>query len=249
VNLLNALVETRGRKRMFNLAGDLDQLGELLAQTPEARLLIIDPVTAYLGSVNTSGNSAVRAVLSPLADLAAEYGVAVLFVTHFTKSGKGSAISRVTDSGAFTALSRTFWAVVPEVEDGRTTGRKLMVQIKNNIGGQIPGLAFTFEDVRLKGDVATSRIVWDGEVELTADDALSGSASSEASPRLDRAVAFLSEMLAEGPVLSAQIEAAASEAGISAPSRRRARERLGVTSYQVNREWWQKLPQTEVETE
>ncbi|MGB7216520.1 MAG: AAA family ATPase, partial [Gammaproteobacteria bacterium] len=65
------------RERWLTLDRHLDQLAGALAVKPETRLVIIDPLSAYLGSTIDSHNEGdVRAVLAGLADVAAHYRVA-----------------------------------------------------------------------------------------------------------------------------------------------------------------------------
>lgn len=241
VLLLDMTVQLQGKQRMFNFADDLPRLERMLAANRDVKLLVVDPISAYLGTgaVNTFKNSEVRGVLAPLGDLAARYGVAVLFVTHFNKSGTGSVINRVMDSGAFTALSRSFWAVMPEQDEGAPTGRKLLVSIKNNIARVKKGMAYSFEDVTLPNGVRTSHVVWGGEVDVTADEVLTGGDQElKSSPKLSKAVTFLLEALKAGPVPSADIDARAKRAGHADMTMRRARQYLKVEPYQQDGKWW-----------
>lgn len=172
IGLVDALVRVKDGKRMFSFKDDLPRLTKAVEARPDLKLIIVDPISAYMGSgsVDTFKNSDVRGVLAPLADLAAKAGVAVLFVTHFNKGGTGSALNRVTDSLAFTALARSFWAVLLEVDNGIATGRKLLVRIKQNIAAPVGGLAYEIEGVTLSDGVETSRVRWDGPIDMTADE-------------------------------------------------------------------------------
>lgn len=58
---------------------------ELLDAVPNARLLILDPVSAFMGDINTNRDSAVRGALAPLASLAAARSVTVVLLMHHTK--------------------------------------------------------------------------------------------------------------------------------------------------------------------
>jgi len=58
----------------FNLASDLPALEEAIRQTADARLVIIDPISVYLGGTDSHKNADIRGLLAPLADLAARYG-------------------------------------------------------------------------------------------------------------------------------------------------------------------------------
>jgi hypothetical protein len=80
-----AVTEDGKGRRTFNFQADLAKLKELIKDTSDAVLVIIDPVTAYMGKIDGHKNTDVRGVLAPLGELAQECNVAILSVTHFTK--------------------------------------------------------------------------------------------------------------------------------------------------------------------
>jgi RecA-family ATPase len=52
---------------------------------PRRRLIIIDPISAYLDGADSHNNASVRALLAPLSELAHTTGAAVILVTHLNK--------------------------------------------------------------------------------------------------------------------------------------------------------------------
>ena len=70
------------RAKGFALDTDIDLLADCMHSIGDARLLLIDPVSAYFGHTDSHKNADVRAVLSPLANLAAEMGFAVILINH-----------------------------------------------------------------------------------------------------------------------------------------------------------------------
>ena len=70
------------------------------------KLIIIDPITAYLGATDSHKTADVRALLAPVSDLAARFGVAIVTISHLNKSGGSEAMGRVTGSVAFVAAAR-----------------------------------------------------------------------------------------------------------------------------------------------
>jgi AAA domain len=85
----------RPRRRGFSLADDLTRLEGVFREIGNVALVIIDPITAYLGAVDSHRNAEVRAPLAPLADLAARHGAAVLAISHLRKSDAGDVVLRV----------------------------------------------------------------------------------------------------------------------------------------------------------
>ena len=91
-------VKVQSGERFFNLKHDIGALADKLKAHPGAKLIIIDPINAYLGSVDSHKDAEVRSVLAPLAKLAADHGVAAVFVTHLNKSLSTDPLARVTGS-------------------------------------------------------------------------------------------------------------------------------------------------------
>lgn len=152
---------------VFSLDGDLTRLDFALSGTRGARLLVIDPIAACLGKVDSHKNADVRGALAPLAALAARRGVAVVCIHHLNKSAVGPALYRAAGSLAFAAAARAVWLVATDRND---KGRRLFLPIKSNLSEALTGLAY-----RIEGDAArgVGRIVWDSQpIAMNADDAL-----------------------------------------------------------------------------
>ena len=102
-------------ERLFSLVTDLEALRKKIISLGDVRLVIIDPITAYLGfgTVDSFRTGDVRAVLTPLVTLAAEMKVAIIGVMHFNKKmDMTNALLRISDSLAFGALARHVYAVI-----------------------------------------------------------------------------------------------------------------------------------------
>ena len=52
VHFVKMVIDERGKRRTFNLQSDLDALGEKLNALQKPQLVIIDPITSYLGKVD-----------------------------------------------------------------------------------------------------------------------------------------------------------------------------------------------------
>ena len=70
----------------FSLERDLSRLEEVLIAYPGICLVVIDPISAYCGNTDTHKNADVRSLLAPLAVLAGRFHVAVVCVTHLSKT-------------------------------------------------------------------------------------------------------------------------------------------------------------------
>ncbi|MBM4312517.1 MAG: AAA family ATPase, partial [Deltaproteobacteria bacterium] len=228
--ILDAVLDDAGaRPRAFNLSVDLTRLGEMLSHIGEVALIVIDPITAYLGGTDSHKNSDIRALLSPLGELAAKYGAAVVCISHLNKGGTGEALMRVTGSLAFVAAARAAFLIARDKEDNH---RRLFLPIKNNIGNDQSGLAFTVESHSLPGNIETSRVNWEAEaVTITADEAMAPQGDPEEQSALDDAKEFLNTLLADGPVSNKQIRGDAEGAGHSWQTVRRAQKALGIEAH------------------
>jgi putative DNA primase/helicase len=234
--------ETGTRPRAFNLTTDLPRLGEMLSYFGDVALVVIDPITAYLGGTDSHKNADMRALLSPLGELAAKHGAAIVCVSHLNKGGGGEALLRVTGSLAFVAASRAAFLIVRDKEDKH---RRLFLPIKNNIGNDESGLAFSVESHSLPGGIETSRVSWEGEpVTITADEAMAPQGDPEERSALDDAKEFLNNLLADGPVSSKQLKGDAEGAGHSWQTIRRAQKALGIEAHKEGMKgpWLWRLP-------
>jgi putative DNA primase/helicase len=213
-------VRDHNRPRMFSFTADLDKLQQL-----KADLLIIDPITAYLGDVDSHNNADIRSVLAPLAELASRQKMAVLCVSHLNKSQNVEAVCRVSGSMAFVAAARAAYVVSPDKED---KSRRLLLPLKNNIGRDNSGLAFRIEPWILETGFETSVIEWEADpVDSSLDDHFT-QASSERRTALDDAKDFLGAVLANGPMPFKELEQEAQEQGHALATIRRAKSELGI---------------------
>lgn len=215
----------RELRRTFNLRRDLSELEALLEELADVALVVIDPVSAYLGGTDSHTNADVRGLLAPVADLAERFGVAVITVNHLNKGGAGPAIRRVNGSIAFVAAARAAWIVVADPDDKE---KRLFLPSKNNLAKDRGGLAYRLEGHTLPGGIETCRVVWESDcVALTADQALAPPAPDRRTAT-DEAEDWLRDLLAGGPMKVSDVQREAEEAGVGEKPLRSARERLRI---------------------
>jgi hypothetical protein len=223
----------------FTLA-ELPMLAEALAQEPDCRLIIIDPVSAFLAKSDSHKDADIRGLLAPLAELASKHRVAIVLVTHFNKSGGGRALYKVMGSLAFVAAARAAWLVTADKANPK---RRLFLPMKNNLGNDSSGLAYS-----IIGEGQQARVVWErGPIDTKADDAISADAEERRGPepaRRNAAEEWLRELLESGPMESAKVKESASAAGLAWPTVRRAQESIGIRPFkaQFGGAWTWKLP-------
>jgi len=110
-------VERVAALSISSLQRDLPDLEKAMHDAPGVRLVVIDPITAYLAGTDSHKNADVRSLLAPLAELAARHRVAVVAVSHLNKHVGGSALYRAQGSLAFTAAARAVWLVAKDKAD------------------------------------------------------------------------------------------------------------------------------------
>jgi len=212
----------------FSLASMMSLLEKTLEELPDCRLVVIDPISAYLQGVDSHRNAEVRSVLSPLAELAQKQGVAVLAINHLNKSAAGPALYRSMGSLAFVAAARAVWSIV---RDGNSE-RRLMLPVKNNLGQDRTGLAYRIESaLGSEQSAAAPQVVWETEpVAMSADEMMLSATTptpvSRPSPR-EEASDWLKSQLADGPIGSRWLLEQAAESGIAERTVRRAFHDLG----------------------
>ena len=236
VYVVSATKDGEGQ-RTFNLQADLDLLERAIDKIGDVLLVIIDPVSSYLGKVDGHKNSEVRGVLEPLSEMAARLGVAILSVTHFSKDGSGKsakAFHRFVGSIAFIGAPRMAFTVMPDPEDAT---RSLFLHVKNNLAAPPKGLAFRKEQREAAPGIIASAIVWESSyIETTADETLTANDGGGGRSAKEDAADFLDDLLGRGPIDLLDVEEQARAAGLLGDGQRlrqnkafrAARKSLGV---------------------
>ncbi len=145
---------------------EIDAIIDDLSSLPTLKLLILDPVTSYLGTADANDNAEVRRVLKRLGDLAETNKFCVLLVTHDKKMNV-AAINSPMGSTAFTAVPRVVQGLFRDPED-ESKMKRLLLPIKNNHGPDRQGRSFS-----IRTDPAApskSTIAWDEAPETRSAD-------------------------------------------------------------------------------
>lgn len=217
--------EGRENEEYFNLQHHIPALQKAVRSCKDCKLLIVDPLSAYLGGkIDSHKDSDVRSVLAPLVELAEEKQIAIIGVMHLNKNTTGKVVYRAMGSIAFTAAARTVWLVSTDPNDPDSR-RRLLTPAKHNILIEPTGLAF---------EINGGRVVFEDEpVNMTADEAL----STIEAPERDRAKQWLTELLLPGTSIAAiEVQKQAEVEGISVRTLNRAKRELRIVSYPIQTE-------------
>jgi len=247
------MARENGKSRTFSMVTDLEALKAKLEEIGDVVLVVIDPMSSYvgIGKVSTISTTDVRGFLKPLTDLAAEKGVSILGIMHFNKKADvADAMLRIADSLAYVAAARHVYVVLDDTE---VEHRRLFVKAKNNLAPDKKALSYmtgvrkTGTDADTSQEIWAPHTIWGSEyVEVTANEAMqAGNGGKRASAELLKAKEFLEDRLAQGAAKQKDILEEAIEHDISEKTLRRAKKELEVKSSKpkgVDTEWMWALP-------
>jgi hypothetical protein len=191
---------------------------EQLVAAYGARLVVIDPIQAFLGAkTDIYRPNEVRAVLTPLLRLAKRHNCALLVLRHITKARASRSIYAGQGSVDFIAAARSVLLAGSGPED---PNRHALVHLKSNLAPTGPTLAY-----RVDGRA----FLWEGTSSLTANDLLAAEAQPDDAGAEQEARLFLRDILASAENLPARaVLAAAREAGVAERTLKRAKRREGI---------------------
>ncbi len=214
--------ETR-EKEPFDLSRHLETLERCIRESKVA-LVIIDPLTAYLGTVNAYKDQEVRGVLAPLATLAEDRRCTILLVRHLNKGTGTNAVLRGGGSIGIIAAARTGLLLAKDPED---PAKRVLAVAKANVGRGAPSLIFHIESEK---GADHGRIVWEGTSPHTAASLLAEAPDADSRALEDQVADSVRNALRDGPVPAKQVRSAISDDGLS-PGKgtvERAAKKLGV---------------------
>ncbi|MHB8488462.1 MAG: AAA family ATPase [Candidatus Dormibacteria bacterium] len=224
VRVIAMLSGSDGDERMPTIPDDLQAVEAAVADV-RARLVIVDPLMAYLGrDTNSYRDQDVRRALAPLAALADRCGFAVLIVRHLTKAPGGTPLYRGGGSIGIIGAARI---ALLAGRDPHDETRCVLLPLKSNLGPPPEGITYQIES----SSNGASCIVWGGSTGLRADEVLAQPTSGDERNAFDEACDFLRAELADGPVPAKELMGnRRRQAGIAEVTLSRARRLLGVQS-------------------
>jgi hypothetical protein len=237
ITFAKGVIEKKGKRTWFDIKENLPSLEQYLKRNKQIRLVIIDPVTAYLSRRGRDENLEIRNALGPLEELAEKYKATIMLVTHMNKriDTSAPALHRAIGSIAYGAIVRSAWIVL---KDSKDEDRRLLLKAKLSVGVAQLGLAFK---IKQTGDWASQVIVdWEnGFVAETADEILNSKLGRPPS-KAERAKELIEEALEKGPVKQLEMQSIAKDNEINWRTMMRAKSDIAVESYKVKNRWWWK---------
>ncbi|MBR5683591.1 MAG: AAA family ATPase [Ruminococcus sp.] len=206
------------------------RLEEALRLT-NARLVILDPLQAYLGAdVDMHRANSIRPVMSYLANMAEQYGCAVILIGHMNKNMGTKAAYRGLGSIDLTAAARSVLLVA---RDKRDEDRRIVMQIKSSLAKEGKPVAFRMGE--------NNSFTYEGECEADPENVLMGIAPVQPK-QTDLARQFLMSELGGGEAKPVKaLTEKAENIGITSPILRKVKSEMHIRTLNEERIWYWQL--------
>lgn len=192
-----------------------------------AKLLVLDPIQAYIGdNVDMNRANVIRPRMTKLKETAEKTGCAIVLIGHMNKNSGGKANYRNLGSIDISAAARSVLLVAKQ---NKASEVKVLAQLKNNLAPLGKSLSFRFK---------AGEVEWLSESEITADELLSGTGANKIAMAED----FLFYKLEDEEILSAKmLYDEAAEQGISKRTLKTAKANLDIQSIKKDDGWYWKF--------
>lgn len=233
-------------ERTFSLSNSATVLRSAIEQLDNPRIVVLDPLAAFLAGVRSNDQGEIRDALSPLVQLAEETGIAVVIVHHNRKGSGTHSSERLSGSLQIGATVRQSWEFFLDSEDAE---RRLFLPGKNSNARDRGGLAFRVVDSEIPlsdGDDFVGRVEWEpSPVAMSADDAARESHDQESGDSWP--VEWLKDFLGSAAVAACEVKREARKESISDKQLRTAGKKLGIKPYKSDFKggWVWQLPSPE----
>lgn len=200
----------------------LDERIEKAIVEKKAKLLILDPIQAYLGGkMDMNRANEARDMTKHLGQVAERTGCAIVLIGHMNKNSGGKVAYRGMGSIDFFAVARSVLLV------GRVKGqenRRAMVQIKNNLAERGHGKSFLLTEGIFQ---------WQGDYDITEEE-LTGGFVSKTSKQENAKELLRSLSVITKEIPTSEIREKAIERGFSWRTMELVKKELGIQSKKVN---------------
>lgn len=204
----------------------LDERIEQAILKEKAKLMILDPIQAYLGAkMDMNRANEARDMTKHLGQVAERTGCAIVLIGHMNKNAGGKVAYRGMGSIDFFAVARSVLLV------GRVKGqenRRAMIQIKNNLAERGHAKSFVLTD---------GVFTWKGDYDITEDE-LAGGFATKTSKQEEAKDLLVSLSCTTKEAAVSQIQEKARDRGISWRTMEMVKKELQIKSKKVNNAWY-----------
>ena len=205
----------------------------------EAKLLILDPLSSYIGDCQINAANEVRPRFNCLIQIAKETGSAIVIINHLNKMFGTKAIYRTPGSIDIVGAVRSALLIGRNKDN---EDERILVQQKANLAPTGKAIIFSVDE---------SGVRFLSQTEKTADELLSTlpqRGAGRPNVKTDLAVQIISELLADGKEHEAtECEKKLREESISYSTAKKAKAILGVVSTKRRLGWFWSLPKSDDE--
>ncbi|MDD4495235.1 MAG: AAA family ATPase [Eubacteriales bacterium] len=210
-----------------------DERLEQAVQETGAKLIVLDPLQAYLGdNVDMHRANEVRPVFKRLCAMADRTGCAIILIGHMNKAQGLKSSYRGLGSIDFRAAARSV-LLVGRLKSDPTV--RVVAHDKSSLAPEGKSIAFSLD--------AENGFQWIGSCDVSVDDVLSGTGSVQT--KTVQMENELRRMLIE-PVLAEDVFRRAAELGISERTVKIAKKNLDIQSDRIGVHWYWRLPGSRV---
>ena len=194
-----------------------DRIEKAIRQN-NVRLMIMDPIQAYLGAnVDMNRANEIRPLFRHLSTIAERTGCAIVLIGHLNKSSGSQSDYRSLGSIDIAAAVRSI-LFVEKVEKEKEQDIRVVYQQKDSLAKKENPVAFSLGEEGLK---------WLGEYDISIEDLLMGKAGTKKETKLEKAQKLILELLNKRKVMCLEeLEAELLAYGISSRTGRDARKQL-----------------------
>lgn len=165
---------------------------ELAIKQNNVRLIIMDPIQAYLGpDVDMNRANEIRPLFRYLGGVAERTGAAIVLIGHLNKNSGTQANYRGLGSVDISAAVRSI-LLVGKVEKEQDKDIRVVIQTKSSLAPKPTPVAFTLEN---------SKVEWIGEYEITEQELMSGKSGKQTETKLDKGINLIRRLLTERKVM------------------------------------------------
>lgn len=248
VKLFQPFITKDDKQVDLSVAIDRDYQGlvKLVNELDDLRLIVIDPITNYLGRADMNKEGDVRGLVSmPLVDLAHTKNCCIITVGHLNKRGADATVlQRAMGAAAFTGVARKVF-----VFGGDPNSEDKYTHIMGEVRDKAVAMRYTTTQVVDPDEVQSSKIIsvkWGGMVETDMDEVVNPPKQKEKS-QAAQVRTIVQTYLREGQKTAEQIAQLLKENGIPEGYnwQREAKKIKGITQHKggVERKgdkhyWW-----------
>ena len=191
-----------------------------------SKLLILDPIQAYLGGADMHSANGVRPLMKHLASVAESTGAAIVLIGHLNKNGAKSAYRGLGSIDIYAAARSVLTVGKIDVDENMSA----IVHGKSNL--TLPGASLAF------GLDPKSGFCWLGEHQITLDELLDVKRVKTDGGMLSYATGFLKSEISNGRIAATDIYSLAEENGIPRRTLERAKANLNIKSDKIGTKWF-----------